>query len=90
MQRPQVQRSLVGLAGGLAHRSQQQRATGDGFHAARRVRCPAVPTPPVVDKGAGPGHCLAALGVLCGEAAQTPLVFQLIEGFLRIGAVAPR
>ena len=39
------------------------------------------------DQRAGPGHGLAAVDVLRGEAAQAPLVLQLVEGVLRIGAV---
>jgi predicted helicase len=37
MQRREVQRGLVGVAGGLAHRGQPQRAAGDGFEPPARV-----------------------------------------------------
>jgi hypothetical protein len=48
---------------------------------------PAVPTPPVVDQRASARDGLAAVDVLRREAAQPPLVLQLVEGVLGIGAV---
>lgn len=44
VRRCEVQSGLPGMAGGLAHRRQQQRLARDDLHARRRVGRPAIPT----------------------------------------------
>ena len=87
VQRRQIQRGLVGVTDRLAHGREQQRAAGDGLQASFGMRSTAVPAPPVVDQRTRPRHRLAAVDVLRSEAAQTPLVLQLVKGVLRIGPV---
>ena len=49
---------------------------------------PDVEVPPVVDERHQVGHEVAGRELLGGEAAPTPLVFELVVDVLRVGALA--
>src|SRR5438105_12389975 len=77
--------SMAGLpADGL----EQQWPTGDGFAMMIGVGKTDEQVPPVEHQRDAAGHQAAALEVAGGEAAPAPLVLQLVEAVLAIGAVA--
>ena len=78
---------LAAMAGEAGRGMQQERATGN-----RRGQLPGIgqaheQAPPVVGQCGDPRHEAAALEVLGREAAPTPVVLELIEGILGVGAV---
>lgn len=81
-------RGLAGMLGAPADRGHQPGPTGDGLESGFGVGQAHKQTPPVVDQRHGTRRQLATMQIVRGEAAPAPLVLELVEGVLGVGAVA--
>ncbi len=81
--------SDAGLAAmaGEARGGMKQRTIGNGLGMLTRISQAHEQDPPIVDQRRDARHEAAALGILGGETTKTTIVFHLIEGIFRVGAV---
>ena len=82
------ERGLSGVADALGDSGQKQRPAGDHLQVLLRLGQPREQVPPIVDEGHEAGGEPATGEVVGGGARRPPLVLQLVEDILAIGAVA--
>ena len=82
------ERGLAGVADTLGNGGEQQRPAGDRLEVLVGLDQPREQVPPVVDERDEACGMPAAGEVMRREPAPAPLVLQLVEGILAVGAVA--
>src|ERR1019366_10453685 len=79
---------LPGVLGWPCDRGQQQWPCGDRLAMMVRISETHEQAPPIIDQRHRAREQTASRQILCGEAAPTPLVLQLVKRVLAVGTIA--